>query len=56
MKDMFIKIDDERTEEADKVSARIAGVLSETAFSFSRMNISLFTENFFKEFIITQVE
>lgn len=27
--------DDERTEEADKVSARIAGVLSETAFSFS---------------------
>ena len=26
---------DERTEEADKVSARIAGILSETAFSFS---------------------
>lgn len=27
--------DDERTEEADKVSSRIAGILSETAFSFS---------------------
>ena len=27
--------DDERTEEADKVSARIAEILSETAFSFS---------------------
>lgn len=27
--------DGERTEEADKVSARIAGILSETAFSFS---------------------
>lgn len=26
--------DDERTEEADKVSSRIAGILSETAFSF----------------------
>lgn len=26
---------DERTEEADKVSARIAGILSETAFSFT---------------------
>ena len=28
-------LDDERTEEADKVSARIAEILSETAFSFS---------------------
>ncbi len=28
-------LDDERTEEADKVSSRIAGILSETAFSFS---------------------
>ena len=27
--------DDERTEEADKVSSRIAQILSETAFSFS---------------------
>ena len=27
--------DDERTEEADKVSSRIAEILSETAFSFS---------------------
>lgn len=27
--------DEERTEEADKVSSRIAGILSETAFSFS---------------------
>lgn len=27
--------DDERTEEADKVSSRIAALLSETAFSFS---------------------
>ncbi len=28
-------VDEERTEEADKVSARIAELLSETAFSFS---------------------
>lgn len=28
--------DDERTEEADKVSSRIAEILSETAFSFSQ--------------------
>ena len=28
-------LDDARTEEADKVSSRIAGILSETAFSFS---------------------
>lgn len=28
-------LDDERTEEADKVSSRIAEILSETAFSFS---------------------
>lgn len=28
-------LSDERTEEADKVSARIAGILSEPAFSFS---------------------
>ena len=28
-------LDDERTEEADKVSSRIAQILSETAFSFS---------------------
>lgn len=29
------QLDDERTEEADKVSVRIAEILSETAFSFS---------------------
>lgn len=42
--------DDERTEEADKVSSRIAEILSETAFSFSPMSISLSTANFFKVF------
>ncbi len=30
-----VHLDDERTEEADKVSSRIAEILSETAFSFS---------------------
>ena len=34
-KDQCILSDDERTEEADKVSSRIAEILSETAFSFS---------------------
>ena len=34
-KDQGILSDDERTEEADKVSSRIAEILSETAFSFS---------------------
>ena len=33
--DRPVSSDDERTEEADKVSARIAEILSETAFSFS---------------------
>ena len=31
--------DNERTEEADKVSSRIAELLSETAFPFHRMSI-----------------
>ena len=44
--------DDERTEEADKVSSRIAEILSETAFSFSP-NEYLFTVNFFREFTNT---
>ena len=42
--------DDERTEEADKVSSRIAEILSETAFHFRQMSISLSTANFFKVF------
>ena len=41
--------DDERTEEADKVSLRIAELLSETGFSFSPMNISLSIANFSRE-------
>ena len=45
--------DDERTEEADKVSSRIAEILSETAFSFRQMNISLSTVNSFRVFINT---
>lgn len=45
--------DDERTEEADKVSSRIAEILSETAFSFSPMSISLSTANSFGVFINT---
>ena len=42
--------DDARTEEADKVSSRIAEILSESAFSFSRMSISLSTANSFRGF------
>ena len=42
--------DDERTEEADKVSSRIAEILSETALHFLRMNISLYIVNSFREF------
>jgi len=45
--------DDERTEEADKVSSRIAEILSETAFSFLQMSISLSTANSFGVFINT---
>ena len=33
---------EDRTEEADKVAVRIAKILSEKAFSFTRMSISLF--------------
>ena len=46
--------DDERTEEADKVSSRIAEILSETAFTFSPNGISLSTANSFRVFINTQ--
>ena len=46
--------DDERTEEADKVSSRIAEILSETALHFLRMSISLSTANSFRVFINTQ--
>ena len=42
--------DDERTEEADKVSLRIVEILSETAFSFRQMSISLSTANSFRGF------
>ena len=42
--------DDERTEEADKVSSRIAEILSEQRFHFRQMSISLSTANFFKVF------
>ncbi len=46
--------DDERTEEADKVSSRIAEILSETAFSFSPHEyVSLSTVNSFRVFINT---
>lgn len=41
--------DADRTEEADKVSSRIAEILSETAFSFSP-NMSPFTANCSREF------
>ncbi len=42
---------DERTEEADKVSSRIAEILSENAFFlFRRMNISLFITDSLKGF------
>lgn len=40
-----------RTEEADKVSLRIAKLLSEKAFSFTRMNIFPFIRNFLQGFI-----
>ena len=43
--------DDERTEEADKVSFRIAEILSETAFSFFPNEYILSTANFFRGFI-----
>lgn len=45
--------DDERTEEADKVSSRIVEILSETAFSFLRMSILPSTVNYFRGFINT---
>lgn len=46
--------DDERTEEADKVSFRIAEIISETAFPFSlNESISLSTANSFGGFINT---
>lgn len=42
--------DDERTEEADKVSSRIAEILLKQRFHFRQMSISLSTANFFKVF------
>ena len=45
--------DDERTEEADKVSSRIAEILSETAFSFSpNAYISTYRKQWTRLFII----
>ena len=46
--------DEERTEEADKVSSRIAGLLSETAFHFHLMNIFQSTESFLWGFTVMQ--
>ena len=45
--------DDERTEEADKVSSRIAEILSETAFSFSPNEYISIHANSFRGFINT---
>ena len=42
--------DDERTEEADKVSSRIAEILSETAFTFSPNEYIAIHRNSFMEF------
>lgn len=44
----------DRTEEADKVSARIAALLSERAFSFTPNNISLSTESYLQASIPMQ--
>ena len=41
----------DRTEEADKVSARIAALLSENAFSLHLQNIWQFIRNYLQEFI-----
>lgn len=46
---------DERTEEADKVSSRIAEILSEKALRFHPMSIFRFIVNYFREFIHIQV-
>lgn len=46
----------DRTEEADKVSARIAKILSEKLFLSLRPNIFLFIKNFSLEFILMQEE
>ncbi len=46
--------DDERTEEADKVSSRIAEILSETAFSFSPNEYISIHRKLFQGFINTQ--
>ncbi|HEY4534291.1 MAG TPA: antitoxin VbhA family protein [Fusobacterium sp.] len=43
---------EDRTEEADKVSARIAKLLSEKAFSFTPMEYIQFITNYSLEFII----
>ena len=48
--------DNERTEEADKVSARIAEILSEPAFLSLPMNISQSIGNFFRVSINMQVK
>lgn len=46
--------DDERTEEADKVSSRIAEILSETAFTFSPNEYIAIHRKLFQGFINTQ--
>ena len=46
-------LEDERTEEADKVSSRIAEILSETAFSFSPNEYISIHANSFRGFINT---
>lgn len=42
---------EDRTEEADKVAVRIAKILSEKAFSFTRMSISLFIKSYLQGFM-----
>jgi hypothetical protein len=49
-----VKNDKDRTEEADKVSARIAEILSEDSFAFHRQNIFPFIAAYFKVFTATQ--
>ncbi len=46
--------DDERTEEADKVSSRLLKFFLKQRFHFLRMSISLSTANSFRAFINTQ--